>query len=120
MRNETDSRNRFHRLGYILRWRLESYSSVTKTPQPGLKIAFSRCLGGLWDKRHSIPETLQAMDEPLRYPLAIALIEVVAAQVAVDRSLCQHVVGDDQDRVGDGDRGLRPATTGCQASVLRR
>jgi hypothetical protein len=33
MRNETDSRNRFHRLGYTLRWRLESYSSVAKTVQ---------------------------------------------------------------------------------------
>jgi hypothetical protein len=30
------------------------------------------------------------------------------------------VVGDDQDRVGDGDGRLGPATTGGQTSVLRR
>jgi hypothetical protein len=90
-------------------------------PQPGLKIAFSRCgLGGLWDERHPIPEALQAMDEPPRYPLAIPLIEVVASQVAGERSLRQHVVDDDQDGVGDGDGRLRPAATGGQASVLRR
>jgi hypothetical protein len=88
--------------------------------QPGLKIAFSRCwLGGLWDKRHPIPEALQAMDEPPRYPLAIPLIEVVAAQVAIDCPLRQHVVDDDQDRVGDGDGCLRPAAPGCQPPVLR-
>ncbi len=30
MRNETDSRNRFHRLGYTLRWHLKPYSVVAK------------------------------------------------------------------------------------------
>ena len=88
--------------------------------EPGLKIAFSRCCrGGLWDKRHPIPEALQAMDERPRYRLAVPLIEVVAAEVALDGPLHQHVVDNDQDGVGDGDGRLRPTAPGCQASVLR-
>ena len=47
-------------------------------------------------------------------------LEVVDPQIAVDRPLCEQVVDDDQDGMGDGDSRLRPAAAGCQASVLRR
>ena len=60
------------------------------------------------------------MHEPPFDRLTIALVEVVAAQIAVDRALRQQVVDDDQDGVGDGDGRLRPAAAGCQAPVLRR
>jgi hypothetical protein len=57
------------------------------------------------------------MDEPPRYPLAISLIEVVAAQDAVSRSFRQHVVDDDQERVGDSD-GPLPAAKVLLVDVL--
>jgi hypothetical protein len=57
------------------------------------------------------------MDEPPRYPLAISLIEVVAAQDAVSRSFRQHVVDDDQERVGDSD-GRLPAAKVLLVDVL--
>jgi hypothetical protein len=52
--------------------------------------------------------------------LPISLVEGVGPQIAVDRSLCEQVVDDDQDGMGDSDSRLRPAAAGGQSSVLRR
>src|SRR6187455_1457946 len=59
------------------------------------------------------------MHEATLHRLTISLVEVVRSQVAVDGSLGQHVVDDDQDRVGDGHGRLRSTTPGCKSSVLR-
>jgi hypothetical protein len=49
---------------------------------------------------------------------AVALLEVVVAQLLVGHALVQGVVGDHQDRVGDGHGGLARAAATPQAVVL--
>jgi hypothetical protein len=74
---------------------------------------------GRWGQGHRVAQALEAVDEAPFHCLTIPLIEVIASQVAVDGPLCQHVIGNDQDGVGDGDGRLRPTTASRQSSVLR-
>src|SRR5262249_16748913 len=52
--------------------------------------------------------------------LGIEGVEVVAAEVAVRLAVAQHVVGDDEDAVGDRDDGLLVAAPLDEPAVLRR
>src|SRR5262245_10994550 len=60
--------------------------------------------------------------EPLRVvageALGIPVVEVVAAEFAVRLAVAQHVVGDDEEAVGDGDDGLLVPAALDQAAVL--
>jgi hypothetical protein len=54
-----------------------------------------------------VTEPLELAEElPLVAFDGVALLEVVVAQLLVGHALVQDVVGDDQDRVGDGHGGL--------------
>ncbi|MDP9373434.1 MAG: hypothetical protein M3Q65_13480 [Chloroflexota bacterium] len=48
------------------------------------------------------------------------LIEIARAEIVVLGAAPEQVVGDDEDGVPDGDRGLVPPAPGGQAAVLRR
>jgi hypothetical protein len=70
---------------------------------------------GRWGQGHRVAQALEAVDEAPFHCLTIPLIEVIASQVAVDGPLCQHVIGNDQDGVGDGDGRLCPTAASGHA-----
>ena len=77
----------------------------------GLKITLPRsCLGDRFE-RDPVTQSLQTMHEATFHCLSISLIDVIAAEVVIDRAVREQVIDDDQDGVGDGDGGLRPAAT---------
>ena len=55
------------------------------------------------------------MHEATVYCAAVTLIEVVGPEIVVDRTVTQHVVGDDQDRLAN-----RHRMWGLDAWLLRR
>src|SRR5262249_48500961 len=67
-------------------------------------------------------ELVSARREPLRVvageALGIPVVGVVGAEVAGRLGLAQHVVGDDEEAVGDGDDGLLVPAALDQAPVL--
>jgi hypothetical protein len=52
--------------------------------------------------------------------VGVEVIKVVAAQLAIRHAVAEHVVGDHEDAVGDGDDGLLVAAPLDQPAVLGR
>jgi hypothetical protein len=50
--------------------------------------------------------------------LGIEVVEVVASELAIRLAVAQHVIGDDQDAVGDGDDGLLVTAALDESPVL--
>src|SRR5688572_16043447 len=69
--------------------RRRSRQLVLITAQPGLKMDRASSAGGRRREPDGVAEALQAVDQSLADPLPVALVEVVAAEVAVGRALGQ-------------------------------
>src|SRR3954471_3460073 len=69
--------------------------------------------------RDFVAEGLQATDEALLDRGPVSFIEVLRAQVGIARLAGQHVVGDHENRMADGDRRFLLAAAGKEAPILR-
>src|SRR3954469_7416400 len=62
-----------------------------------------------------VAERFEPADAAAFYGILISTVEEVGAEVVVGAAVLEEVVGDDEDRVGDGDGGLVGAPTGGEA-----
>src|SRR5690349_4228437 len=81
------------------------------------KHSMMRSLGDLFNG-DLVAEGFEALDEAVLEGVLVAAVEEVGAEVVVGAAILEEMVGDDQDRVGDGDGGLVGATASGEAMVL--
>ena len=76
--------------------------------QPGLKIAPRTavlCGHGRF-KRDPVAEPFQMSNEPTLNGLTLNSVEMVRPKILVDSATAQEVIGNDQEAMANGDRGL--------------
>src|SRR5438067_2392046 len=86
----------------------------------GSKVDLVTALGSLGFEDDAVAELLQTMGEAALDTGSVALVEVVGPEVLVLGPARQQVIGDHQDRMRDGDRGLLLAAPCCDAAELGR
>src|SRR5688572_31367782 len=63
-------------------------------------------------------QTFEASDEAMLDGVGVAVVEVIGAEVDVVALVLEHVVGNNEDRVADGDDRALPAAAGGEAAEL--
>ena len=74
--------------------------------------------GRVLGEGHRVAEGSQALGVIAREAIRVEAIEVAAAQLAIRLAVAEHVVGDHEDAVGDGDDGLLVAAPLDEPAVL--
>src|SRR5260370_39419301 len=79
---------------------------------------FSRSLGGSFGEGNAIAETLEPANGLAGDVGALALVEVIGAEVLEDDAVVEQVIDNDEEAVGDCEQGPLPAAASRQSVGL--
>src|SRR5258708_25668977 len=79
---------------------------------------FSRSLGGSFGEGSAIAETLEPANGLAGDVGALALVEVIGAEVLEDDAIVEQVIDNGEEAMGDCEQGPLPAAAGGQSVVL--